>query len=199
MASFIPLYRHLLLLSNCFLPGSIKIKIKGEKYLTIVKLKNIFQCTHTHAQQFVPSLWEWGSQKTIYFSTSGGTRRFKWNQMSWCLPDLACKLLFLEEVRHIMVPLPLSHAWHDCSFWHFTVQSALAMCFQSAGDVEPATGHACCPLKWCTRRKNINKCLPPSTFKSPLPRSPPAHPLSPKSHSLTCDTLPGRQKTCFWY
>lgn len=72
------------------------------------------------------------------------------------------------------------------------------MCFQSAGDVDPADGTYTLPFETMHQEENINKCLPPSTFKSPPS---PAHrtptPALQSSHSLTCDTLPGEAENMF--
>ncbi|CAB1460771.1 unnamed protein product [Pleuronectes platessa] len=43
------------------------------------------------------------------------------------------------------------------------------MCFQSAGEVQPAMGHARRSFEMMHQEENINKCLPPGTFKSNPP------------------------------
>lgn len=58
------------------------------------------------------------------------------------------------------------------------------------------------PFETMHQQENINKCLPPSTFNPPSSSSssfhhPPSPSPSAESHSLTCETLPGRQEHVF--
>ena len=77
--------------------------------------------------------------------------------------------------------LSLSRAWEGLLVWHVHHIERTAMCFQSAGDVDPADGTYTLPFETMHQEENINKCLPPSTFKSPpIPCSPHAHPRSPE-------------------
>lgn len=69
MASFIHLYRHLLYFFLIMFPKRTE---RWERKIT----------DHIHTRHVIPSRWEWGSLKTIYFCTSGGSCDFKWNQMS---------------------------------------------------------------------------------------------------------------------
>lgn len=65
-------------------------------------------------------------------------------------------------------------------------------------------GASLLPFEMMQQQQNINKCLPPSTFNPPSFSSfscsfhhPLSPPLSAETHSLTCETLPGRQEHVF--
>lgn len=97
------------------------------------------------------------------------------------------KLLFLLKKCVTYCSLSLSlWSMRGLLVWHFHHIERAAMCFQSAGDVDPADGTYMLPFETMHQEENINKCLPPSTFKSPLcpaRRTPtPRSPEKPQPH-----------------
>lgn len=59
---------------------------------------------------------------------------------------------------------------------------------------ESHSGTCTLPFEMMDQEENINKCLPPSTFRLPFP---PGRPRSGENHSFTCDTLPGQALNMF--
>ncbi len=69
--------------------------------------------------------------------------------------------------------------------------------FPISGRCEAHNGTCMLPFEMMHQEENINKCLPPSTFKSPLPLSPPASPALQKATASHVTHYQGGRKHVF--
>lgn len=99
----------------------------------------------------------------------------KWADVS--LIKCASYCFFKKSITYAPPPLfPIPYMTLGLTFYH----TVCCNMFPVGGRCEAHDETCMLPFEMMQQEENINKCLPPSTFKSSLPLSPPAHPRSPE-------------------
>lgn len=133
---------------------------------------------HTHTPVYSRTLWGGPRKRSIPAHQEGlvDLSETKWADVSLIKCASYC---FLK--KYVTQRWPgLSHAWHDGRF-DVLPYGARRNVFPIGGRREARDGTCMLPFEMMHQEENINKCLPPSTFKPPPSRS---HRLPPPTPAL---------------